>query len=62
LADDHNERFARVGLKMNDKKTKGMVIDEAKPPTMMSQEAFDQKRGAGQCRTKPCNNAIRHVK
>jgi hypothetical protein len=38
-------------LKMNDKKTKGMVIDGAKPPTMMSHEAFDQKRGVGQRRT-----------
>jgi hypothetical protein len=45
LADDHTEPFARVGLKMNDMKTKGMEIDGAKPPTMMSQEAFlDQKR------------------
>jgi hypothetical protein len=48
LADDHTEQFARVGLNMNDKKTKGMVIDGAKSPTMMSQEAFDQK---GLCRT-----------
>ena len=37
LAEDYTERFARVGLKMNDKKTKGMVMDGAKPPTMMSQ-------------------------
>ena len=52
LADERNKRFARVGLKLNDKKTKGMLIDGANPPTMMSQEAFDKKRGAGQCREK----------
>jgi hypothetical protein len=53
LVCDCKEPSARgVGLKMNDKKrTKGMAIDGAKPPTMMSQEAFDQKRGIGQCRT-----------
>ena len=51
LADDYTKRFARVGLKMNNKKTKGMVIDGAKPPTMMSQEAFDQRKGVGQGRT-----------
>ena len=52
MADDNTERFARVGLKMNDKKTKGMRIDGAKkPPIMMSQEAIDRKRGVGQCRT-----------
>jgi hypothetical protein len=51
VAEECTERFARVGLKMKDKKTKGMAIDGEKPPTMMSQEAFDQKRGVGQCRT-----------
>ena len=53
LADNYTEQFAGVGLKMNDKKAKkGVVIDGAKPPrTMMSQEAFNQKRGIGQCRT-----------
>jgi hypothetical protein len=51
LADDCTKWFARVGLKMKDKKAKGTVIDGAKPPTMMSHEAFDQKRGVGQCRT-----------
>jgi hypothetical protein len=43
LADDHTDRFARVGLKINDKKTKGMVIDEAKPPTMMSRRHLTKK-------------------
>ena len=51
LADDCTERFARVGLKMNDKEIKGVAADGAKPPTMMSQEALDQKRGVGQRRT-----------
>ena len=39
-----------MGLKMKDKKTKGMIIDGSKPPTMMSQEAIDGIRGVGQCR------------
>ena len=52
MADDYTgEWFARVGLKVNNKKTKGAVIDGAKPPTMMSQVAFNQIKGVGKCRT-----------
>jgi exonuclease III len=51
LTDDYTERFLRVGLKMNDKKTKAMVVEGATAPTMMSKEAFDRKRGVGDCRT-----------
>jgi hypothetical protein len=32
-----------MGLKMNCKKNKGMVVDGAKAPTMSSKEAFDQQ-------------------
>jgi hypothetical protein len=51
LTDDYAERFSRVGLMMNDKKTKAMVVDGAKAPTMESKEAFDRQRGVGDCRT-----------
>ena len=52
MADDYTgEWFARVGLKVNNKKTKGAVIDGVKPPTMMSQVAFNQIKGVGKCRT-----------
>jgi hypothetical protein len=34
LVDDYMERFSRVGLKMNDKKTKAMVVEGAKAPTI----------------------------
>ena len=51
LVDDYTERFSRVGLKMNDKKTKAMVMEGGKAPTMMSKEAFDRKRGVGTGKT-----------
>jgi hypothetical protein len=51
LTDDYTERFSRVGLMMNDKKTKAMVVNGAKAPTKYSKEAFDKLRGVGDCRT-----------
>jgi hypothetical protein len=45
--DGCTERFARVGLKMKDKKTKAVAVDGAKAPTMRSKETLDWQRGAG---------------
>ena len=51
LTDDCTERFSRVGLKMNDKKTKAFALEGAKAPTMISKEGFDRQQGVGDCRT-----------
>jgi hypothetical protein len=41
------ETFLRVGLKMNDKKTKVMAVEGAKAPNMTSKEAFNWQMSCG---------------
>jgi len=42
LANAFKDRFERVGLEMNDVKTKAMIVEGAKAPKMQSKEAFDR--------------------
>jgi hypothetical protein len=42
LADAFKGRFERVGLEMNDKKTKAMIVEGAKAPKMQSRAAFNR--------------------
>jgi hypothetical protein len=42
LADAFKDRFERVGLEMNDIKTKAMIVKGAKAPKMQSKAAFDR--------------------
>jgi len=42
LANAFKDRFERVGLEMNEVKTKAMIVEGAKAPKMQSKEAFDR--------------------